>query len=141
MDCPACGAFNSVLDTECACGRVLRETDGKTSGAPKKIRRRKDEALRSQWLESTVQYLERHSIEEAERQLRKEGLRAGTAKRVMVEALRTYQARKARRTGMIWLGIGLGVTLLTFAVAEPGGSYIVAFGPVLYGLSKLASAR
>lgn len=39
--------------------------------------------------------------------------------------------------GVVAITIGIGVTVLTYDAAAGGGSYIVAWGPVVYGLITL----
>jgi len=44
--------------------------------------------------------------------------------------------RKGRRAvifGVLWVSAGLLITLITYARAQGGGVYIVAWGPMLYG--------
>jgi len=40
-------------------------------------------------------------------------------------------------TGMLWLVGGLLLTVVTFLLAANGGKFIIAVGPIAYGLSRL----
>lgn len=40
-------------------------------------------------------------------------------------------------TGLLWLMGGLLLTGVTFMLAANGGKYIIAVGPIVYGLSRL----
>ena len=42
-----------------------------------------------------------------------------------------------RTIGLLWLAGGAGVTFVTYAVAAPGGVYIVAWGAMLFGVVKV----
>jgi hypothetical protein len=42
-----------------------------------------------------------------------------------------------RTVGLLWLAGGAAVTFLTYAVAAPGGVYVVAWGAMLVGAVKL----
>lgn len=35
--------------------------------------------------------------------------------------------------GVIWITIGAVVTAVTYAAADPGGTYVLFWGPVVYG--------
>ena len=39
--------------------------------------------------------------------------------------------------GAIWLFGGIAVTVGTYAMADPGGAYIVSYGPAVYGVYRL----
>lgn len=42
-------------------------------------------------------------------------------------------------TGLALIALGAALTALTFAMAEPGGTFVVAFGPIIFGaISVLA---
>lgn len=43
------------------------------------------------------------------------------------------------RNGLLWLAGGVGVTALTYAMTGPGGLYIVAIGPIGYGILQIVS--
>jgi hypothetical protein len=45
----------------------------------------------------------------------------------------------ALTTGLLWFGGGLAVTLVTYSMADSngGGTYFVAWGPMVYGIIKL----
>jgi hypothetical protein len=49
--------------------------------------------------------------------------------------------RKRARRHLIWGGLwclgGLAVTLLTYLTAAPGGTFVVAYGAIIYGLVRL----
>ena len=150
MDCPACGSFNSVLDTECACGQVLdapRKGHEPTSPAKKgknaagKRARMDDETLRAEWVGPASTFLQSHTLEQTDAYLRDAGLRPGDAKKVVIGAAEELRIKRSQRTAMLWIAGGVAITMATFAVAEPGGSYVVAFGPIIYGVVKLFSAR
>jgi hypothetical protein len=40
-------------------------------------------------------------------------------------------------TAMLWLVGGLALTAVTFLLAANGGKFIIAVGPIAYGLSRL----
>jgi hypothetical protein len=70
-------------------------------------------------------------------------VRADPAKAPQVLALAEREAQVGRAEagrGARLLGIGLAVTVGTFAIA-PGGYFVVAFGPVIGGLARLGRSR
>jgi len=50
------------------------------------------------------------------------------------------EANKTIIIGLIWFGIGMGVTWITYsAVAETGGTYTVLYGAAIYGFYLIIS--
>lgn len=47
------------------------------------------------------------------------------------------QSRMSVMTGVFCIVIGVGGSLVTYALALPGGVYVVAWGPVVYGAIQL----
>jgi hypothetical protein len=39
--------------------------------------------------------------------------------------------------GALWLGGGLALTIVTYSSAQGGGTYVLAWGPMIYGLITL----
>ncbi len=58
----------------------------------------------------------------------------------MSKALEDAQRQQVRRRsvgdllwGLVWLGVGLGVSIGTYQSADPGDSYVIAWGAILVG--------
>lgn len=47
--------------------------------------------------------------------------------------------RRSIRSGAVSLVIGVVITVFTYAAAAGGGVYIVAWGPMVYGLYRIVS--
>jgi hypothetical protein len=57
------------------------------------------------------------------------------------DAQEAAAARLSDRTiGLLWLAGGAAVTLITYAMAAPGGVYVVAWGAMLVGVVKIVGA-
>lgn len=84
-----------------------------------------------------------HDPDDIATQLVKEGASPGLA-RICVRDLDWHGADDAGSTSsddsgvaLLWLIGGVLVTVVTFAAAAGGGKFIIAVGPIAYGLSRL----
>lgn len=84
-------------------------------------------------------YNQKKSIEETKAALIENGLRAEDADVVIANLQNQYKQEK-RETGnknmlygALWCVGGLLVTILTYSAASDGGTYVVAWGAVIFG--------
>ena len=69
------------------------------------------------------------------------GLTAYQAERAAREAWGDLAVAKARRSGYLWAGGGLLITLGTCAMTDAGGRYLLAYGPILWGIWRVVTAE
>lgn len=80
---------------------------------------------------------------EVQTTLIEKGIDQETAKKIVVAVEKQIQSAKKHQSnrnmlfGALWLVGGIVVTAITYSVAEPGGTYVVAWGAIAYGLYKL----
>lgn len=82
-----------------------------------------------------------HDPDDIATQLVKEGASPGLA-RICVRDLDWQTDDSASTsddsgTALLWLVGGVLVTVVTFAAAAGGGKFVIAVGPIAYGLSRL----
>ena len=84
-------------------------------------------------------YNQKKSIEETKAALIENGLRAEDADVVIANLQNQYKQEKREAGnknmlyGALWCVGGLLVTILTYSAASDGGTYIVAWGAVIFG--------
>ena len=61
--------------------------------------------------------------------------------RMHKEEKQKWYKNKDLTTGLIWLGLGLILTVGTFVSAESGGRFVIAIGPLIYGVYRLSKAN
>lgn len=84
-------------------------------------------------------YNQKKSIEETKAALIEKGLRAEDADVVIANLQKQYKQEKREAGnknmlyGALWCVGGLLVTILTYSAASDGGTYVVAWGAVIFG--------
>ena len=84
-------------------------------------------------------YNQKKSIEETKAALIENGLRAEDADVVIANLQNQYKQEKREagnknmHYGALWCVGGLLVTILTYSAASDGGTYVVAWGAVIFG--------
>lgn len=84
-------------------------------------------------------YNQKKSIEETKAALIENGLRAEDADVVIANLQKQYKQEKREAGnknmlyGALWCVGGLLVTILTYSAASDGGTYVVAWGAVIFG--------
>lgn len=84
-------------------------------------------------------YNQKKSIEETKTALIENGLRAEDADVVIANLQNQYKQEKREASnknmlyGALWCVGGLLVTILTYSAASDGGTYVVAWGAVIFG--------
>ena len=84
-------------------------------------------------------YNKKKSIEETKTALIENGLRAEDADVVIANLQNQYKQEKREASnknmlyGALWCVGGLLVTILTYSAASDGGTYVVAWGAVIFG--------
>ena len=84
-------------------------------------------------------YNQKKSVEETKAALIENGLRAEDADVVIANLQNQYKQKKREAGnknmlyGALWCVGGLLVTILTYSAASDGGTYVVAWGAVIFG--------
>jgi hypothetical protein len=58
------------------------------------------------------------------------------SRRASLEAERAYAKQRINR-GVIYFVIGFAITIVTFALAKPGGTFIISWGPMVFGALRI----
>lgn len=83
-----------------------------------------------------------HEQGKSQQEIKAELLAQGLSEERYLEALTLPPPPKVDRSldgsakvkkGAIWFFIGAAITMVTFSMAKGGGTYLVAFGPMVYG--------